>query len=451
MTTPAALDPSRLFAGIDFTTSSTVIAAVSGGGDSLALLVLLHRHLKNSEGPRLVAVTVDHGLRPESAGEADRVARLCAGLGVEQRTLRWTGEKPSAGISAAAREARYRLLAEAADETGATLILTGHTADDQAETALMRRTRGTGRGLAGMAPATLFDGRFWIVRPLLGIRRAMLRTFLRAEGIDWIDDPSNENPAYERVGARSALTDPAEFRRTLETVRVTADQRLEHGRRAAALIATRASMPAPGLIRLAPGFAQGEDIAATLYALRILLAVAGGREQLPDAGRSAALLKRLETGAVRATLSGAVVDSRRLGTFLLREGRGLPQQAKVADASLWDGRYRLHTLDGYRPLEIAPLGRKLAAASDAETDDDTPRSLRRAALAAQPALWRGAECLGPLGSGQALCAVEARPVAAPWARFLPSFDLAPARAVLTLVGGDLPPLPPYQGHDGPEA
>lgn len=450
MISPDPLDPVRLFSGIDFTTSAAVVAAVSGGGDSLALLVLLNRYLKDA-GPRMVAVTVDHGLRPESAGEAEQVAKICADLGIEHRILRWTGDKPPTGVSAAARDARYRLLAEAADETGATLILTGHTADDQAETALMRRARGAGRGLAGMAPATLFDGRFWVVRPLLGVRRTMLRTFLRGERIGWIDDPSNENPAYERVGARSALTDPAEFRRTLETVRITADQRVQHGRRAAALIAAKASMAAPGLIRLAPGFTQGEDIAATLYALRILLAVAGGREQLPDAGRTAALLKRLETNAIRATLSGVVVDARRAGVFLLREGRGLPQQAKVPDAGLWDGRYRLQTLDGYRPLEIAPLGRKLAAASDTEPGGDIPRSLRQAALAAQPALWRGAECLGLLVTGQALCAVEARPIAPPWARFLPSFDLEPARAVLTLVGGDLPPLPPYQGHDGPEA
>lgn len=447
MLNPAdAPDPGRLFSGIDFSTTPAILAAVSGGGDSLAMLILLHRFLSSIDGPRIVAVTVDHGLRAESGAEAEQVGRFCERAGIAHRTMRWSGDKPATGLSAAAREARYRLLAEAADEAGATIIVTGHTADDQAETALMRRARGQGRGLAGMAPATLLEGRIWIVRPLLAVRREALRRLLRGEGVAWIDDPSNENDAYERVRARSALVDTAEFRRTIETVRITADQRVMHGERAASLIATHATMPAPGLMRLDGELPAGADPAAALYALRILLAVAGGREHLPDAGRAAGLLGRLGGGPMRATLARAVVDRRRQGIFLLREGRGLPARAALADNTLWDGRYRLRTLPGYRPVETAALGRTQVT-DDAE-DNSLPRSLRRAATAGLPALWRGAECIGRLDETP-LCAVEARPVAAPWARFLPSFDLTPARAVLTLIGGDLPPSPPYRGHETP--
>jgi tRNA(Ile)-lysidine synthase len=449
MTAAEALDPNRLFADIDFGPGQSVVVAVSGGGDSLALLTLLHRYLAPAGEVRLVAATVDHGLRPESAAEAEQVGKLCVQLDVEHRILRWSGDKPASGLPAAARDARYRLLAEVADEAGATIIMTGHTADDQAETALMRRARGQGRGLAGMAPATLLDGRYWIVRPLLEARRAALRDFLRAEGIEWIDDPTNEDAAYERARARIALADPAEFRHTLETVRVTADQRLLHGERAAALIGSNASMPSPGLIQLAPGFGAETDPAAALYALRILFAVAGGREHLPDVGRTASLMKRFEGGPVRATLAGTVVDKREAGTFLHRESRSLPGPETISDGEVWDGRYRLDTLDGYRPVEVAPLGRKLAAEQEARQDERCPRSLRRAALAAQPALWRGAECLGRLGD-QPLCAVHSTPLAAPWTRFLPSFDLAPAHAVLVLIGGNMPPALPYRGQESAE-
>ncbi len=182
------------------------MAAVSGGGDSLALLFLLRDYFSTrADAPRLIAVTVDHGLRPESADEARAVARLCREHGIEHRIMRWEGEKPRTGIPAAARAARYQLLTEAAGEAGARIILTGHTQDDQIETFLMREARGEGRGLAGMADVTLLGGQFWLVRPLLDVKRQALRTFLTERKIGWFDDPTNENPAFERPRVRAAI------------------------------------------------------------------------------------------------------------------------------------------------------------------------------------------------------------------------------------------------------
>jgi tRNA(Ile)-lysidine synthase len=188
-----------------------LILAVSGGPDSTALLWLAARWRKACERPpKLIAVTIDHGLRPEAKREAQAVQRLARSLGVEHRTLRWTGRKPKTGLQEAARNVRYRLLAEAAQRAGASHIVTAHTLDDQAETVLFRLARGSGvSGLGAMTFATPMPIKprtaMFLVRPLLDVPKARLVATLKAARISYADDPTNRDPRFTRPRLRELM------------------------------------------------------------------------------------------------------------------------------------------------------------------------------------------------------------------------------------------------------
>jgi tRNA(Ile)-lysidine synthase len=190
----------------DWKGAPAIVLAVSGGPDSIALMWLAVRWRRAlSRGPRLVAVTVDHGLRPEAAGEARDVKRLARALDLPHRTMRWTGAKPKSGLPAAARAARYRLLAQAARESGATHILTAHTRDDQAETLLMRLLRGSGiAGLSAMARVTEREG-VLLARPFLDVSKSQLMTTLRKAKVGFADDPTNRDRNFTRPRIRAVM------------------------------------------------------------------------------------------------------------------------------------------------------------------------------------------------------------------------------------------------------
>jgi tRNA(Ile)-lysidine synthase len=183
-----------------------LLIAVSGGPDSVALMWLAARWRRAlSRGPRLLAVTIDHGLRVEAAREARDVKQLARSIEIAHRTMRWTGAKPDTGIPAAARAERYRLLARAARSEGATHILTAHTRDDQAETLLMRLLRGSGiAGLSAMARETGRDGVI-LVRPLLSVPKSRLLATLKKARLAYADDPTNRDTAFTRPRLRGLL------------------------------------------------------------------------------------------------------------------------------------------------------------------------------------------------------------------------------------------------------
>lgn len=219
----------------DLADEPALVLAISGGPDSTALIYLAARwQARQQPAPRLLAVTIDHGLRPEARREAAAVKRLAGKLGVMHRTVRWSGPKPSTGLQEKARLARYRLLQAAAHATDARCVLTAHTIDDQAETVLLRMARGSGlAGIGAMArvtalaalvrphspgagPATAASGRrnrggagkrgeMVLVRPFLGLQKARLVATLRAAGIAFADDPSNADPRFTRARLRKLM------------------------------------------------------------------------------------------------------------------------------------------------------------------------------------------------------------------------------------------------------
>jgi tRNA(Ile)-lysidine synthase len=184
-----------------FEASPVVAVAVSGGRDSLALTVLAHDWAAARDGCA-IGLIVDHGLRAESAAEAAATRALLARRGIEGAILAWSGPKPTAGLQAAARAARYRLLRDECRRRGILHLLLAHHADDQAETVAMRAARRSGPdGLAGMA-ALVELPELRLLRPLLGVPRARLTATLQARDVPWLDDPSNSDPRFERARLR---------------------------------------------------------------------------------------------------------------------------------------------------------------------------------------------------------------------------------------------------------
>jgi len=197
----SAAEADALFASLR--EAPALVLAVSGGPDSTALLWLIARWRKTlRKKPKLLAVTVDHGLRTEAKREAAQVGKLARKLGVLHRVVRWRGAKPQSGIQAKARHARYALVGAEAQKIGARHVVTAHTLDDQAETVLMRMARGSGlSGLAGMARESRL-GDLNLVRPLLDIPKMRLIATLKAAKVGFAEDPSNVDPKFTRPRLR---------------------------------------------------------------------------------------------------------------------------------------------------------------------------------------------------------------------------------------------------------
>jgi tRNA(Ile)-lysidine synthase len=388
--------------------------AVSGGSDSTALMVLFADWLAQVDKPAdaFTVLTVDHGLRPESAEEARAVGVRATSLGFRDAVLAWEGPKPGTGLQAAARAARYRLLAEHARAHGISLLLTGHTADDQAETLLMRLARGSGLdGLSAMSPLTSIAPRgpdgvqaLRLGRPLLEVRKARLQATLEQRAIPWFEDPSNERLAFERTRLRAA-------RRQLEALGLTTDmlvlsaRRLQRAR--AALEHWVAEFCAPDKARFAIdpcGFIRIDAPALRRLpgeiAVRVLsraVALAGGSEEPVALANIETIVDALCSGPGTGawTLARAKISATDNRVLIEREpGReSLPTLTlEPGSEALWDGRFLV--IAGARlggTVTVRALG--MEGVRQVRGAVAPPPGLPVGALRALPGFWRGARLI----------------------------------------------------------
>ena len=354
--------------------------ALSGGGDSTALMHLTHGWAR---GCMLMAATVDHGLRSGSAAEAIRAGVDAQALGIPHEVLLWRREG-AGNLMAAARDARLRLLSDWAQRHRLDAVLLGHTQDDQAETLMMRLNRGAGiDGLSGMAAMRAASGMRWL-RPMLGVSRAELRHWLTARGIGWAEDPSNRNEDYERIRARNALAaldlPMAQLARSaanLAMAREALQVFAAHVAEGAAARAGALSLPLAAF-RVAP-----EEIRRRLLVAGLRFVT--GADYPP---RRAPLLAAVEAlaGEARLTLDGAILETRAERLHLIREpAAAMRVPAALPDArgtAIWDGRWRLAGLAAGQ--EVRALGYDPLPALDWRAS-----GLTRDEAAASPGIWSG--------------------------------------------------------------
>jgi len=358
-------------------------AAISGGADSMALIILANAWAR-ARGGDVVALTVDHGLRPAATDEAARVAAWMLGQGIAHETLHWSGEKPRTGIQQAAREARYRLLEDWCRRAGVLHLLLGHQRQDQAETLLLRAAAGSGLdGLAGMTPLRE-TAAVRILRPLLDASPTALRATLRGRGQSWIDDPSNDDPTFARVRVRRDL---AELDTGIDGLVSTARSL---GRARVALEATAAGLIADVVRLHLAGYATvdrdrlmaaPEDIA--LRALGTVVTAVGGRQHRPPLDKLERLFAGIADGRAMTLARARVLAPAGGCLTIVREARGLPEAINLEPGAevLWDGRFRV-VLDARADIDarLAPLGDAVPPGGSR-----LPSAVRRTL----PAFWAG--------------------------------------------------------------
>lgn len=357
----------EIFASLEPLSRFTRVAiAVSGGSDSVALMHLVHRWWvargSDAEACRISILTVDHGLREAAAAEAKYVSAWSAALGFEHHVLHWLEQKPSSGLQAAARDARYELLAAWCRSHDAGLLLVGHTCDDQAETVLMRLAHGSGvDGLAGMAAWRDLGG-VMVYRPLLTTRRRDLRYLLKRDGIGYIDDPSNEDEHFERVRVRKALAsqawgcvDARQIARSADRMRDAADALDQVTDQ---LVSRHCSLHLGGFvaIELAPLAQAPREIRRR--SIERAIKVVGGLSYPPRAEIVGELCERIaQAEAVENTLGGCRIVSRKGRLIIAREfGRMAESCPRVVDGMVWDGRLSVRLAAGEAEATLGAIG-----------------------------------------------------------------------------------------------
>jgi len=381
-----------------FERAPVIAVALSGGADSMALCLLAAGWARRRRG-RAVALTVDHGLRPGSGREARQVGAWLGPRGIEHHILRWPGDKPSRGVQAAARAARYRLLGAWCRRRQILHLLLAHHLEDQAETLLGRLGRGSGvDGLAAMAALAEGHG-LRLVRPLLGVPRARLGATLERRRQDWIEDPANRDPAYLRVRLRRALEVLAPEGLSPRRLAATAG-RLGRARAAleaavSDLLARAATLHPAGFCRLDAVALAAAPTEVGLRALARTLMCVGGGPYTPRLERLERLFEVVAAAppAPARTLAGCRVAAAAGKLVICREAAAAEEVLAVGAGrpALWDRRFAVRLAPPSaapgRRLEVRRLGRAGWAEVVAQRADLRRSPIPAAARPSLPSLW----------------------------------------------------------------
>ncbi len=335
-----------------------IALAVSGGSDSLALLRLAARWSPT----KITVLTVDHGLRPESASEAEFVAGCAKAAGLPHQVLQWEGDKPATGIQSAARRARYDLMGQWCEANAVPSLLTGHTLDDQAETVLMRLARTSSLDSLAGIPVMGNWGQTRLFRPLLTLRRDHLRGYLRALGQAWIEDPSNSDDRFERARIRKAMPVLHALGITPEALGELAYQAAKavHGLRSAthAWVKHHVTFHDTGhcTVPLAPFLDQTEALRPRILGWLISRHGAG---KIPEPAELELLCNWIYKPGTRRTLGGAIIARRKDHLLIGREPGRIDRATVVVPAGgrvIWDGRFEIEGPPGCEVIAAGTLG-----------------------------------------------------------------------------------------------
>ncbi|AMC13325.1 tRNA(Ile)-lysidine synthetase [Liberibacter crescens] len=379
-----------------------ILVAVSGGSDSVGLLVALHSVLSGNSFKeiKLSAVTINHGLRKEAHNEALYVSGLCYELNIAHRVVVWKEAKPHSGLMVAAREARYKLLSEYASSIGASLVVVGHTFDDQLETVRMRSTRdllGEGIGLAGICDIMLYNMSLWVCRPFLKCRRESIRSFLKEKGIIWCNDSSNFDSKFERVRFRLSYSEES-LDMISKRIDIAQYSRIFLGEQCANLVTKYLRVHLKSVISISREvFSVDHKLVAHL--IRVSAAICSGYSFLPGyqaMNKVMLFLKENKLGCI--SVGNAVLDLRRDTLWITRALRNIPPIRVLypGESVVWDGRLRFINSDKV-PINICP-------GLDTNFKTDLPNSIKKRACASIPR------------------DIEGEPSIALFSRFLVGFD-----------------------------
>ncbi|MDJ0612459.1 MAG: tRNA lysidine(34) synthetase TilS [Rhizobiaceae bacterium] len=337
-----SFDLDHIFTGLS--RHETLIVAVSGGSDSIALLMLASAWAQRADVD-LQVVTVDHGLRPEAAAEAAFAASVSEGLELPHITLAWEGVKPSTGISSSARNARYRLMEQFAKDIDVPVILTAHTADDQAETVLMRNSRNTsysqGRGLSGMARVTRLPAGTQLVRPLLNITRAELRSYLAELNQSWVEDPSNHDEAFERVRIRKIVDGDKDLISGVgRFAQLCGRERAVISKDVSRVLYEHLLVQQGPVFELDLAILKQQPKPHQVLILQILAALAGGGDYLVP---QASITRFFDfPDEARMTMGNSIFERHAAAVRVYREQRNLPGfLIAPGEKAIWDGRLKI--------------------------------------------------------------------------------------------------------------